>query len=328
MNQPKATLYENLSIPPQASRSEIDMAYRQALKGLEIEELAHYSVDAQGALEGKRQLLEKTYAILSRPDLKSRYDSGEAVPFAAALPEDQQRAVTASQPTREALGQALKEKSRQSAQRKRGESQQLRAFRDNFNPDHLRPIAEVESELLAGKTNIIGTRPSPETEPSNEQVLPERADLIEPVQVEATPQNVPKVTSASPTVSVSSQVPEHSPSTASKTAPAPAGSGRKRGLEPEILRRVSEHAESLDVLSGARLADLRELAGLSREDMERITKVNQRHLRSIEADDYSSLPVRVYVRGFIQEYARALGLDRDRVSSEFLRLYDGHRGTA
>ena len=48
MNQPKATLYENLSIPPQASRSEIDMAYRQALKGLEIEELAHYSVDAQG----------------------------------------------------------------------------------------------------------------------------------------------------------------------------------------------------------------------------------------------------------------------------------------
>ena len=182
MNQPKTTLYENLSIPPQASRSEIDMAYRQALKGLEIEELAHYSVDAQGALEGKRQLLEKTYAILSRPDLKSRYDSGEAVPFAATLPEDQQRAVTARKPTREALGQVLKEKSRQSAQRKRGESQQLRAFRDNFNPDHLRPIAEVESELLAGKTNIIGTRPSPETEPSNEQVLPERSDLIEPVQ--------------------------------------------------------------------------------------------------------------------------------------------------
>ena len=96
-----------------------------------------------------------------------------------------------AKPTREALGQVLKEKSRQSAQRKRGESQQLRAFRDNFNPDHLRPIAEVESELLAGKTNIIGTRPSPETEPSNEQVLPERADLIEPVQVEATSSGSP-----------------------------------------------------------------------------------------------------------------------------------------
>ena len=38
---------------------------------------------------------------LSRPDLKSRYDSGEAVPFAATLPEDQQRAVTARKPTRE-----------------------------------------------------------------------------------------------------------------------------------------------------------------------------------------------------------------------------------
>ncbi|MEC8050640.1 MAG: helix-turn-helix transcriptional regulator [Myxococcota bacterium] len=328
MNQPKTTLYENLSIPPQASRSEIDMAYRQALKGLEIEELAHYSVDTQGALEGKRQLLEKTYAILSRPDLKSRYDSGEAVPFAATLPEDQRRAVTARQPTREALGQALKEKSRQSVQRKRGESQQLRAFRDNFNPDHLRPIAEVESELLAGKTNIIGTRPSPETEPSNEQVLAERSALIEPIPVDANPQEVSDVSSEPPKMPVSRQVKEHAPATETKAAPAPESSGRKRGLEPEILRRVSEHAESLDVLSGARLADLRELAGLSREDMERITKVNQRHLRSIEADDYSSLPVRVYVRGFIQEYARALGLDRDRVSSEFLRLYDGHRGTA
>ena len=52
MNQPKTTLYENLSIPPQASRSEIDMAYRQALKG-RIEELAHYSVDAHKSFEGK-----------------------------------------------------------------------------------------------------------------------------------------------------------------------------------------------------------------------------------------------------------------------------------
>ena len=102
---------------------------------------------------------------------------------------------------------------------------------------------------------------------------------------------------------------------------------KQRGLEPDVLRRVSEHAATLNVFSGANLADLRELAGLSREDMERVTKVNQRHLRSIEADDYASLPVRVYVRGFIQEYARALGLDRDRVAGEFLRLYDGLRGT-
>ena len=156
----------------------------------------------------------------------------------------------------------------------------------------------------------------------------ERTALIEPIPVDAIPLEVSNVSSDSPKMPVSRQMKEHAPATATKVAPAPESSGRKRGLEPEILRRVSEHAESLDVLSGARLADLRELAGLSREDMERITKVNQRHLRSIEADDYSSLPVRVYVRGFIQEYARALGLDRDRVSSEFLRLYDGHRGTA
>jgi len=334
MTQPKTTLYENLSIQPSASRSEIDIAYRRALKGLEVEELAHYSVDANGVLDLKRQLLEKTYAVLSRPDLKSRYDSGEAVPFAAALPESQRPQSSKRLADREALKAALKEKSSTRGFKKRGDSQQLRAFRDNFNPDRLRPIAEVESELLAGKTNIVGTRSADESvvmlstdsrseNPSNQMMASELGVGEAKVNraVVGVSEEVP-----SGAEDASSAPMNHRRAIAQSAAEEPSPPPLKqRGLAPDILRRVGEHADTLDVFSGANLADLRELAGLTREDMERITKVNQRHLRSIEADDYSSLPVRVYVRGFIQEYARALGLDRDRVSGEFLRLYDGHR---
>lgn len=336
MTQPKTTLYENLAIQPGASRSEIDVAYRKALKGLEVEELAHYSVDAHGAIDIKRQLLEKTYAVLSRPDLKSRYDSGEAVPFAAALPESQRSLPTKRLADREALKSALKEKPSTRGFKKRGDSQQLKAFRDNFNPDRLRPIAEVESELLAGKSNIVGTRHEDESvvsaaldsrsQSSSIDAASDGVNAHEPGIKDAgmaTPEPGPLRAQALESASTTQTTPIQSRVVKDAIPPA----RKQRGLEPEVLRRVSEHAATLNVFSGANLADLRELAGLTREDMERVTKVNQRHLRSIEADDYASLPVRVYVRGFIQEYARALGLDRDRVSGEFLRLYDGHRGT-
>ena len=334
MTQPKTTLYENLSIQPGASRSEIDVAYRQALKGLEVEALAHYSVDSGGAVELKRQLLEKTYAVLSRPDLKSRYDSGESVPFAAALPEAQRSSPKKRLADREALKTALRDKPRMKGLKARGDSQQLKAFRDNFQPDRLRPIAEVESELLAGKSNIVGTRPVDEPTSVLEPEL--RTETYEPSAEEPAGSRELQGTKEIATQRASSQAhapielpskPIEAPATRSPTTTKEPAVARNRGLAPELLRKVSEHAESLDVFTGSNLANLRELAGLSREDMERITKVNQRHLRSIEADDYASLPVRVYVRGFIQEYARALGLDRDRVSSEFLRLYDGHRGS-
>ena len=335
MTQPKTTLYENLSIQPGASRSEIDVAYRQALKGLEVEALAHYSVETGGAVDLKRQLLEKTYAVLSRPDLKSRYDSGESVPFAAALPEAQRSFPKSRLADREALKTALRDKPRTKELKARGDSQQLKAFRDNFQPDRLRPIAEVESDLLAGKSNIVGTRASDESGASAQleprDPPPTFRGEIAPHQPaprkdgSATPHHQ-STRLDEPTQELSKRSEVSTIRREEKTQQEPPVSS-KRGLSSELLRKVSEHANSLDVFTGSNLADLRELAGLTREDMERITKVNQRHLRSIEADDYASLPVRVYVRGFIQEYARALGLDRDRVSSEFLRLYDGHRGT-
>ena len=301
MTQPKTTLYENLAIQPGASRSEIDVAYRKALKGLEVEELAHYSVDAHGALDIKRQLLEKTYAVLSRPDLKSRYDSGEAVPFAAALPESQRSLPGKRLADREALKSALKEKPSTRGFKKRGDSQQLKAFRDNFNPDRLRPIAEVESELLAGKSNIVGTRDedepvasaaldslsqSPSTQLATDGVNARASDHKETGLV--APEQAPLRVHHMDSSSTARTAPIQKPVVEEANPPA----RKQRGLEPDVLRRVSEHAATLNVFSGANLADLGELAGLSREDMERVTKVNQRHLRSIEADDYASLPVR------------------------------------
>lgn len=326
MAHPKTTLYENLSIQPNASRSEIDCAYREALKGLEVDALAHYSVDSGEAVAEKRILLEKTYAVLSRPDLKSRYDAGEAVPFAAVLPESQRSAnVKAPSRDQDALRRAMKQS--KEAGRRQKESEQLKAFRDNFNPDRLRPIAEVEYDLISGKSNIIGTRQERSPDAPN---VPSTAPVSVPAKtIEARPAPVSNRDVVSPAQNVKPPAPVVTESKkVSREAQMATSATKARTLPIDILERVGEFAESIEVFTGSKLAELRELAGLSREDMEQITKVNQRHLRSIESDDYTALPVRVYVRGFIQEYARALGLDREHIAADFLRLYDSHRGAS
>lgn len=60
---------------------------------------------------------------------------------------------------------------------------------------------------------------------------------------------------------------------------------------------------------GEHLRQARESKGLRIEDVAQKTKINLTILRSLEADLYENLPNKTYVRGFVQNYARTLGID-------------------
>jgi len=62
-------------------------------------------------------------------------------------------------------------------------------------------------------------------------------------------------------------------------------------------------------VTGAVLRRLREDLGIPLKEIAERSKVGVRYLQYIEADRHRDLPPRVYLRGFLQEYARALGLD-------------------
>ena len=97
------------------------------------------------------------------------------------------------------------------------------------------------------------------------------------------------------------------------------GDGKRRVvLTPEVLNQLTAETE----FSGGLLKGLRETAGLSIEDMAAITKISKRYLRAIESDDFATLPAKVYIRGFVGQYARVLGLDSGRVSQSYLRLVE------
>jgi cytoskeleton protein RodZ len=73
--------------------------------------------------------------------------------------------------------------------------------------------------------------------------------------------------------------------------------------------RSAEHALS----AGSLLRDTREAGGLSIDVVAQQLKLAPRQVRAIEEDDYARLPGRTFVRGFVRNYARLLGLDPDAV---------------
>ena len=60
---------------------------------------------------------------------------------------------------------------------------------------------------------------------------------------------------------------------------------------------------------GARLRAAREAAGLSVEAVGARLRLSERQVAALEADDHAALPPGPFVRGFVRNYARLLGLD-------------------
>ena len=56
------------------------------------------------------------------------------------------------------------------------------------------------------------------------------------------------------------------------------------------------------------LKELRQSSGVEIGDISRKTFINSRYLRAIEEGDFSLLPGDIYVRGYIKEFARCLGV--------------------
>lgn len=85
-------------------------------------------------------------------------------------------------------------------------------------------------------------------------------------------------------------------------------SSRQRG-EPSVLP---------DPVTGATLRAFRSERGVSLREIADTTKVGLRYLEYIEADRHGDLPAAVYLRGFLQEYAKAVGLDPRRTADSYL----------
>jgi curved DNA-binding protein CbpA len=87
---------------------------------------------------------------------------------------------------------------------------------------------------------------------------------------------------------------------------------------PTLGGSEAEVAELPEVLSGADLRRIRESRGVSLRQIASVTKIGTRFLEYIEEDRFALLPASVYLRGFLKEYARTIGLDTDGVAQAYM----------
>lgn len=73
--------------------------------------------------------------------------------------------------------------------------------------------------------------------------------------------------------------------------------------------------------SGDDLKKVREYRMLSYDELTDITKINPWYIAAIEKMDASSLPVEVFVRGYVLQVAKALGLKEKVVAESYIRLF-------
>ena len=91
---------------------------------------------------------------------------------------------------------------------------------------------------------------------------------------------------------------------------------------PVVVAREPAPAAAPVVLAepvtGPALRRFREQVGVALRDIATRSKVGVRYLEYIEQDRHRDLPAPVYLRGFLQEYARAVGLDPRRTAEDYL----------
>jgi cytoskeleton protein RodZ len=83
--------------------------------------------------------------------------------------------------------------------------------------------------------------------------------------------------------------------------------------EPPANARAAGGALPPAATAGALLGAGREASGLSIDAVAQQLKLAPRQVRALEEDDYTHLPGRTFVRGFVRNYARLVQLDPDQV---------------
>ncbi len=89
----------------------------------------------------------------------------------------------------------------------------------------------------------------------------------------------------------------------------------------EPVRPAAPKTEVVE-FTGMAIRVLREQAGLTIRNVADTTKIGSRYLEYIELENFAKLPPRAYLRGFLLQYAKLLGVDPERLAGDYLKRYE------
>ena len=108
-------------------------------------------------------------------------------------------------------------------------------------------------------------------------------------------------------------------------APAPRPAAKVDEPAAIAARPPMPEISATTEFTGPLLRQIREAVGVELREIAERSKIGMAYLSSLEGEVFAKLPAAVYVRGFLLEYARALGLDADRVKQTYLARFRAAR---
>lgn len=101
---------------------------------------------------------------------------------------------------------------------------------------------------------------------------------------------------------------------------------RKPLRTPPSRRAENEHRESIvrnvtlgESITGPQLKEIRSQANIALEDVFEATRISTKILRAIEEENFAALPSTLYLKSFLQSYARFFQMNPEKVSEGYLR---------
>ena len=82
-----------------------------------------------------------------------------------------------------------------------------------------------------------------------------------------------------------------------------------------------EEIENQEIFDGTFLQRIRLYKKITLEEMARVTRISRSYLMAVENNEFCKLPAPVFVRGFIVQYAKSLGLDYKKVADSYMNVY-------
>lgn len=87
-----------------------------------------------------------------------------------------------------------------------------------------------------------------------------------------------------------------------------------------LNNNITEDQHEILVGPGEKLRQARESEGLTLEDVSNKLFLSRQRLMDLEKDDYSKVNSFIYIKGYLRNYAKLVGLDTDDIINRFNKL--------
>lgn len=287
--------YELLEVTTHSSLHEIEASYRRARRAFASDSVATYALFSPEELVLLRRRIEEAYRVLTDAERRRRYDRElSRLDFLQWSEED----APADAGPRQRQGQ---ERKQETDQEPAGEDQPSL------------PLVEPQSSAsMAASTSPEEVHVSPESTEPEKSVETAAAD--EPPEAHSSKEKL--VTSpAEPTISEEGQI-ESEPVDDTHSVVAESADRQPEQLPP--MPKIDDDTS----VDGQLLRRVRLARGLELEDIAETTKISIYYLRKLENEDFTDLPARVYVRGYLKQICALLGVDAGRIVNAYLARLD------